>query len=420
MICRRAGAMHTGSMVSADRDRPRPLLQQRAFAALWVAWMAVHLCVWMADVAASWLMTSLTDSKFMVAMVQTCAALPIFLFSLPGGALADRINRRDGFLIAQLWASAVLASMGALAWTGSLSPLLLLALVSATSLATALRWPVYSALVPEVVPRESLSQALAFNSIAMNLSRLLGPLLAGVLVAAWGGASVYAVCVALTLTSAGIVALSIRRSAPRPIRHEPWLQAMRAGPALIRRDPWLAANWVRGVSLFFTVTALLGLLPSLARELGSGGPQVYATLFAGMGAGAVVAGFGVQAWRRRLGSQGLFNAGAVVLGLCILLVAWTRQVWLATLAMCLVGAAWMGVGNTLNTLAQMRLPDALRARGMSVYFMGGMAGGAAGAACLGALADGIGLRPALGALGVVVLTANAWAWRRLPLSEDRA
>lgn len=407
-------------MHSPDADRLRPLLRQRSFTALWVAWMIVNLCIWMADVAASWLMTSLTESKFMVAMVQTCTALPIFLFSLPGGALADRINRRDGFLLAQLWTAAVLATLGALAWAGGLSPHLLLALVFATSLATALRWPVFSALVPEVVSRDSLPQAIALNSIAINLSRLLGPMLAGILVAAWGGASVFAVCVALTLASAGIVALGVRRPAPRESRHEPWTQAMRAGPAHILRDPKLTANWVRGVSFFFIVTALLGLLPSFARGLGGDGPRVYATLFASMGAGAVIAGFAVQGWRRRLGYQGLFNAGAVVLGMAILVVAWTRQAWLATAAMFLVGVAWMGVGNTLNTAAQMRLPDALRARCMSVYFMGGMAGGAAGAASLGALADAIGLRPALLALAIFILVLAALTWRRLPVTDSDA
>ncbi len=400
-----------------DRGALGHLLRQRSYAALWAAWMIANLCIWMADLAASWLMTSLTDSKLMVALIQTATSLPIFLFSLPGGALADRIDRRRGFLMAQVWAALVLSGVCALAWVGGLTPWLLLAAVFATSLATALRWPMFTALVPEVVTREQLPHAISMNSIALNSSRLLGPLIAGVVVVAWGGASVFALCAALSLVAAWLVAAPAGGTRVVRVRaQEDWLQALRAGPAHIRQDPCLMAGMTRGLFFFFTASALIGLLPSLSREIGGGDPRTYATLFACLGGGAVGAGFLLQGLHRRLGYQGMVTGGALAMAACVGVLAWTDRTWVAALALLAGGVAWMGVGNALNTAAQLRLPDALRARGMSVLFMSGMAAGAVGAASLGALADGIGMRPALAVLAVFSGGAVVAMGRRLAIT----
>ncbi len=180
-------------------------LRHRTFAALWGAWLIANLCIWMADLAAAWLMTSLTDSKFMVAMIQTATTLPVFLLVLPGGTLADRVNRRDAFLFAQLWATTVLALTAVLVWADAMSPVLLLILVFVSSAATAIRWPTMAALLPEVVPRGQLLQGISLNGVGANASRLAGPLLAGVIIAAWGGMAVFALCASLSLVAAGLM-----------------------------------------------------------------------------------------------------------------------------------------------------------------------------------------------------------------------
>lgn len=384
-------------------------LRHRTFAALWGAWLIANLCIWMADLAAAWLMTSLTDSKFMAAMIQTATTLPVFLLALPAGALADRVNRRDAFLFAQLWATSVLALTAALVWAEAINPILLLVLVFLSSVATAIRWPTMAALLPDVVPRGQLLQGISLNGIGANASRLAGPLLAGAIIAAWGGMAVFALCAVLSLIAVVLMARSGYQQPPAQSHSLPWLPSMAAGVQHVRASVRLTAILRRSFLFFSTATALMGLLPSVARALG-GGPQVYSFLFACMGAGAVSVGLVMPGVRRRLGFQGMATASLLAMGLCALVISLARSPWLVAPAMFLAGMAWMTAANTLSTSAQVALPDNLRARGMALMYMAGMAGSATGAAVYGALADVIGLRLALQTLAVFGLLCG-WTLR---------
>ena len=151
------------------------------FRGLWLAWLAANMTMWMNDVAAAWLMTTLTDSVVMVALVQAASTLPVFVLGLPSGALADIVDRRRYFASTQRWVASVAVVLGACALAGALSAPLLLALTFANGIGMAMRWPVFAAIVPEVVKREELTGALALNGIAMNMSRVIGPVVAGAL-----------------------------------------------------------------------------------------------------------------------------------------------------------------------------------------------------------------------------------------------
>ncbi len=412
----RSLAGHTALMSDDDHASIWSPLRHRTFATLWGSWVIANLCIWMADVAAAWLMTSLTDSKFMVAMIQTATTLPVFLLVLPAGVLADRVNRGNAFLFAQLWATTVLALIAFLVWADSINPVLLLVLVFASSLATAIRWPAMAALLPEVLPRGQMLQGISLNGVGANASRLAGPLLAGAILAAWGGMAVFALCALLSLMAAVLMARSGYRRPPAQAPSLPWLQSLAAGVQHVRASVRLQAILRRAFLFFSIATALMGLLPSVARDL-QGGPQVYSFLFACMGAGAVSVGLVMPLVRRRLGFQGMSTASMLVMGLCALVISLAPSPWLVAPAMLLVGMAWMTASNTLSTSAQMVLPDGLRARGMALMYMAGMAGSAIGAAFFGALADAIGLRPGLqvlAAFGVLV----GWALRhRLPIAD---
>lgn len=391
-------------------------LRHRTFAALWGSWVIANLCIWMADLAAAWLMTSLTDSKFMVAMIQTATTLPVFLLSLPAGALADRVNRGNAFLFAQLWATAVVALTAALVWADAINPVVLLFLVFASSLATAIRWPTMAALLPDVVPRGQLLQGISLNGIGANASRLAGPLLAGAIIAAWGGTAVFALCALMSLVAVVLMARSGYQQPPGQSQSLPWLPSMAAGVQHVRGSPRLIAILRRSFLFFSSATALMGLLPSVARAL-QGGPQVYSFLFACMGAGAVSVGLVMPLVRRRLGFQGMSTASMLVMGLCALVISLAQSPWLVAPAMFFAGMAWMTAANTLSTSAQMALPDSLRARGMALMYMAGMAGSAMGAAFYGALADAIGLNPALQVLATFGLLVGWTLRHRLRIAD---
>ncbi|MDH5540497.1 MAG: MFS transporter, partial [Rhizobacter sp.] len=178
---------------SASEPTPSALapLREPVFRMLWFAWLAANVTMWMNDVAAAWLMTSLTDSAVMVALVQAASTLPVFVLGLPSGALADIVDRRRYFAVTQLWVASVAVVLCGLALAGALSAPLLLALTFANGIGMAMRWPVFAAIVPEVVPRRDLPQALALNGVAMNMSRVIGPVVAGALLAGAGSAFVF-------------------------------------------------------------------------------------------------------------------------------------------------------------------------------------------------------------------------------------
>ena len=141
------------------------------FRMLWSTWLVANICMWMNDVAAAWLMTSLTSKPIWVALVQTASTLPMFLLGLPSGALADMLNRKHYFLFTQIWVAAVGVCLAVVVAMGWASPGLLLALTFANGIGLAMRWPVFSAVVPELVPRTALPAALALTGVATNASR---------------------------------------------------------------------------------------------------------------------------------------------------------------------------------------------------------------------------------------------------------
>src|SRR5687767_6491683 len=136
-------------------------LGQPVFRMLWTVWVTANVCMWMNDVAAAWLMTSLSTSPVMVALVQSASTLPVFLLGLPSGALADILDRRRYFMVTQIWVAVVALLICAVVSLGAMTAPLLLALTFANGVGLAMRWPVFAAIVPELVPRTQLSAALA-------------------------------------------------------------------------------------------------------------------------------------------------------------------------------------------------------------------------------------------------------------------
>lgn len=394
-------------------------LRHHGFAMLWSAWLLGCICMWMTDVAAAWLMTTLTASKTLVALVQTASALPAFLLALPAGALADFVDRRRALLLSQLWMTLTAAILAAAACFDALTPATLLALVFCGGMGFAMRWPVAAALVPQAVAPADLAQAMALNAVAMNASRVAGPLLAGALLAAWGGTGVFALGALLWLISSAILACWHPTASPgAPRRRTALLQAMRSGLRYAWRHRPMRAVMVRGWLLFMSLAALMGLLAPMARLLGSTDASLYSALFACLGLGAIFAAFALHGLRARTAPQVLVTRGSLVLALAVLAAALSPSAWLTAPALFVAGGTWLLVGNTLTVRTQLTLPDRLRARGMAIFLMAVMSGSAVGAALFGALADLAGVREALLALAVSTGAINGWLRSRLQITAQ--
>jgi predicted MFS family arabinose efflux permease/quinol monooxygenase YgiN len=249
-----------------------------------------------------------------------------------------------------------------------------------------MRWPVFAAIVPELVPRAQLPAALALNGVSMNASRIIGPLVAGALIASAGSAWVFMLNAVLSLAAAVVISRWQREHKPHPLGRERLGSAIRIGLQYVSQSSHLQGVLVRISVFFFTSTALVAMLPLVARGLQGGGAGTFTLLLASMGAGAIVSTAFLPQMRRLLARDALVLCGAAVQSLAMLVMAFTVHSGVAVLAMLFAGAAWITTANTLSVSAQMGLPDWVRARGMSMYQMAIMGAGATGAAVWGQVA----------------------------------
>ena len=388
---------------------------------LWTVWLTANICMWMNDVAAAWMMTSMNSTPLWVALVQSASTLPVFLLGLPSGALADILDRRRYFIMTQFWVAGVATLLCIAVISGVMTPPLLLALTFANGIGLAMRWPVFSAIVPELVPRSQLPAALALNGISMNASRIVGPLVAGALIASLGTAYVFVLNAALSVISGFVIMRWQRAHVPSPLGREKLLSAMRVGLQFVGQSTRLRAVLLR-ISLFFLhSTALLALLPLVARSLHGGDAGTFTLLLAAMGAGAILAALFLPRLRQMMDRDALVLRSVLLQSASTTVMAVAPSTWIAVLAMVFNGMAWITCANALSVSAQLALPDWVRARGMSMYQMAIMGASAFGAALWGQVATVTSVSTALLAAAasgtLTMLLAQHWM-RDLSIEED--
>ena len=375
-------------------------LRLPVFRMLWGTWLVANTCMWMNDVAAAWLMTSLTTSPIWVALVQSASTLPMLLLGLPSGALADIFDRRRFFIITQFWVAGVAVLLCVVVASGGMTPPLLLLLVFANGVGLAMRWPVLSAILPELVPRAQLPAALALSGVSMNAARIIGPLVAGALIASAGSLWVFVLNAVLSVLTGFVIMRWRREHVESPLGREPFFSAMRVGVQFVRQSRRLKAVMLRIFLFFFHSSATLALLPLVARDLHGGGAGTFTLLLASMGAGAIVAAMLLPRVRQAMGRDALVQTGACIQGATTAAIAFAPNAYVAVPAIFIAGMAWIASANALSVSAQLALPDWVRARGMSIYQMAIMGGSALGAAWWGNLATVGSLHLSLGVAAV--------------------
>ncbi len=241
-------------------------LRNSTFRGLWLANVVAWLGTWLQNTGAGWLMTSLAPQPLIVAMVQAATIMPVFLLALPGGALADIVDRRVFLIGTQIWTILAATLLAALTIAHLMTAFWLLALTFAIGIGAALTAPAWSAIVPELVPREDLVQAIALNGIGFNLTRAIGPALAGALILIGGSSltfSLYAVSIVAVL-HALFTWRRGRRFTGLPREH--LLSAMRAGMRFVRNTPAVQYAMVRTLAYSVPASAPWALLPLLVRR----------------------------------------------------------------------------------------------------------------------------------------------------------
>ena len=383
------------------------------FRALWIATIISNVGTWMHDVGAGWLMTSLSPSPLMVAFVQTATTLPMFLLALPAGALADIVDRRKMLLAAQMLGLLSAAMLAFLTFNDLVTPEVLLGATFILGIAAALSAPVFQAIVPELVDKQALPDAIALNSLGVNISRAIGPALGGVIVAIAGTPAVF------TLNALSVVAvLLVLFTWKRPpnvhkLPPEHFVGALKAGYRYARHSSAMRLVLIRSVGFFIFGSALWAMLPLVARRGLGLDAAGYGALLGCMGAGAVVGAVALKQLRKSISANTISVGATLLFALATVVLALAPNAWIVGSVMFGAGLAWIGMLTSLNVAAQMASPGWVKARALAVYLLvlqGAMTGGSI---LWGSLASSNSVATALvvAAAGQVVALLLAFRWR---------
>lgn len=394
-------------------------LARPTFAVLWVATILGNIGSFMRDVASAWLATDLSSSPAAVATIQAASTLPVFLLAIPAGVLSDILDRRRFLIVIQIGLALVSGTLMLLAWRQALTIEVLVALAFAGGIGAAMMGPTWQSIVPELVPQNALRQAVALNSLGVNIARAIGPATGGLLLAAFGAATTYGVDLFSYVFV--IAALIWWRRPERPVDplREHFFSAFRAGMRFTRAHRKLHVVLARTAVHFAFGSSVWALLPLVARQLLHGGAGLYGVMLGGVGAGAILGALAMPALQRRLDADGLVLLSAIATALVMAALSLAPPVWLALLLLLLLGAAWIMALTTFGGVAQAILPNWVRGRALAVYqmvFNGALAGGSL---LWGFVAQGLGTPQALLIAGAgLVVAALALHRLRLPRGEE--
>ncbi len=388
------------------------VFRYRVFALLWAATVVSNVGGWMYSTAAGWLMTTLTKDAFVVSLVQVANTAPMFLLAVVAGALTDIVDKRRLLIWGESVTAVLSGVFAAAVWFNVVTPSSLLWFMFLISAAGVLTSPGWQAIVPSLVPKEELPSALSANSVGFNLSRAVGPALAGAMIGPLGIAAPF---VFNAVSNFGVIGVLAAWHEPQTTLDA--LPPERFGGAIgiafryAINSLALRRTLVRTVAFFLFASCYWALLPLVARDRVSGGAAVYGFMLGAIGLGAVAAAFVMPYWKKRLGADRLVAIASAGTAIALLLFAIAREPAIALVASVTAGAAWVAGIATLNVSAQLSLPDWVRGRGLAMYMTVMFGAMTLGSALWGRLATATNLQIALFVAAATMLAAIPLTWR---------
>ncbi|PPJ48318.1 MFS transporter [Rhizobium sp. KAs_5_22] len=353
-------------------------LKHPVYRSIWSASIASNLGGLIQGVGAAWMMASISQSENMVALVQASTTLPLMLFSLLSGAIADNYDRRRVMLTAQVFMFCVSAMLALFAYFGLITPWLLLLFTFLLGSGTALNNPSWQASVGDLVPREDLAGAVSLNSVGFNITRSVGPAIGGMIVAAAGAAAAFA---ANTVSYFTLIFALSRWQPDLPqqtLPREALGQAIGAGLRYVAMSPNIGKVLFRGFVFGLTASAVLALLPVVARDLVGGGALTYGVMLGAFGTGAIAGALANSRLREALSSEDIVRCAFAGFALSATVIGISPYAAVTSLALLVAGACWVLALSLFNTVVQLSTPRWVVGRALSLYqtaTFGGMAGG---------------------------------------------
>lgn len=341
---------------------------------MWLGACTSSIGTWMQILAQSWLVYRLSNSAFYLGLDTFFAQIPIFLFSLVGGVFADRHSRRTILLVSQFLQMACALILALVVALGVVQVWHILVLSFVVGSAQSFGGPAYSALVPSLVKKEDLQNAIALNSIQFNLARVVGPAIGGVALVKLGAAWCF------TLNGLSFVAVIaslffIRSSFVPPKTNVSILESMREGVSFMRHRQGMSSLITIAFLLTFLSFPLITFLPVIARDVFHGSEKTFTIFLSLSGAGSVLGALAVAASSRKYGTSQHALAIMLLLGVLITAIGISTQIVVSSILIFLAGIMLIIVFALNSSLVQYSTIDAMRGRVMSVYnvaFRGGM------------------------------------------------
>ena len=345
-------------------------LTHRDFRLLWTGALGSSIGTWMQKVAQAWLIVTLTgtSSAFFLGLDSLMGELPILLLTLVGGVVADRKDRRQLLLMSQYAQMTTAFTLALLVYFDVVRVWHILALSSVTGVAQAFGGPAYQSLIPSLVSKENLPNAVALNSIQFNLARIIGPLIAGAALAAFGMVACFGLNgVSFLFVIAALVALNVKHIPPS--NQQRMIDQMKGGLRYVRAEPQLVLLTILGFVAAFLGLPLLTFLPVIVKEVFHQDVGLYTRLMAFSGSGAVLGALTVAYFGKSRAMGRTLLGGVMAFGAVMIAFALSRQLWLSQLLLFLGGGLLVATFSMTTSLVQLIAPNEMRGRVMSIYMV---------------------------------------------------
>ncbi len=359
----------------------------------WIASTISAVGTWMQDTAGTWLMTALTGSPLLIALMQTAASFPVLLLGLLAGATADIFDRRRLLIFWQVWMLFSVAVLAVLTFFGHVSPWALLAFTCLLNIGSAMNNPAWQAIVPELVPRNLIPDTVSLNAASNNLARAVGPALGGLMVASFKrtGTGAGAVFALNAISFAGVIWVLFNwKRTPlfkSALPAERIAGSIRSGLRYVRYSPTLQSSLMRAFLFTFFVSGIWSLLAVVAQRDLHQGALGYGILNGSLGVGAVIAATQLPRIRARLNADRIIAVSTVWQSATLLILAYERRPFIIIPTLLLSGFAWTSAMSTLNISVQLAVPAWVQARALGTYLMTFQGGLALGSILWGFLAE---------------------------------
>lgn len=401
----------TVSGLTARLPGSLPALRSRNFRLFITGQLISYTGSWLQTVAQGWLVLQLSNSAFIVGLVTALGALPILLFTLYGGVLADRVNRRKTVMLLQALLAVEALALAILVALNHVTVAWIMGLALFTGLVTAFEVPIRQAMVAELSGRESLMNAIALQSSVFNLARVLGPALAGAIIGVWGVGA----CFFLNAASFFAVIWGLWRmdlpDTPRAMGSVDVIGAFKEGARYVRHERWPRALMILIASTTIFGFSFLAMLPVFARDVLGTDAGGYGLLVSAVGIGALSGALFLAAFGGTLRKRRLALISAAGFGTALTTTAFAPNYWAALALLAVVGCSMVLQSISANTLLQQEAPDHLRGRVMGFYSFVVLGMAPFGALQIGWVSQHYGTRVAFALGGTVCVLAAVYVWR---------